>query len=391
MGIPGGVYAIGFGMFAQGTSAYMLAGLLPQISSDLGVSLYAAGNLISVFAFSVFVGAPALAVVTNMWPKKWSMIVFQAIFIASHIAAVVHPSYDWVVVTRALAGLSYAGFLALGIVMAVSLVPPGQRGKALSIVATGISVSMIVGVPSGAVLAQLWGWKAAFFGVAGLAAVSAFLLVGVLRSPDSEVAETRSGGVAAKPVRDYRKLLSGHLWVTYSTATMISAAVLSIFAYLGTVVESYPDIPRFATPVAFAVYGVGAFLGLTLGGVLADRFPFRNLYCGLGALFVVAACLPFTSNSFHVLVSVVLGIGFSSFLVNPAFNARIFSVLGGGHRVGGALGIASYQVGVFLAPLVVGGLLALGMEVRFVGFVSAAFAALAVVAVSVDLLLSRKT
>src|SRR4051812_39491066 len=84
--MPIAVYVLGLSIFAQGTSELMLAGLLPELSDDLGVSIPAAGLLISAFALGMLLGAPILAVLTLKWSRRTALLLFLGIFTLTHVA-----------------------------------------------------------------------------------------------------------------------------------------------------------------------------------------------------------------------------------------------------------------------------------------------------------------
>jgi DHA1 family chloramphenicol resistance protein-like MFS transporter len=100
--MPVAIYVLGLSIFAQGTSELMLAGLLPDMAADLGVTVPQAGLLISAFAVGMLVGAPFLAVVTLRWPRRAALLTFLAIFAAAHVAGALTPGYGVLLVTRAI-------------------------------------------------------------------------------------------------------------------------------------------------------------------------------------------------------------------------------------------------------------------------------------------------
>src|SRR5687768_6393818 len=164
--MPIAIYVLGLAIFAQGTSELMLTGLLPELSQDLGVSISDAGLLISAFAIGMLVGAPVLAVVTLRWPRRTALLTFLAVFALTHVVGALAPNYEVLLATRAVGAFVYAGFWAVAAVTAVGLVEDDRRGRAMSIVAGGLTVATIVGLPAGTAVGQHLGWRAAFWGVA---------------------------------------------------------------------------------------------------------------------------------------------------------------------------------------------------------------------------------
>lgn len=133
--MPLAVYILGLSIFAQGTSELMLAGLIPVMSADLGVSVPEAGLLISAFAMGMLVGAPVLAIVTSRWPRRTVLLAFTAIFVLTHVVAALTSSYGVLFATRVAGAFVYAGFWAVAASTAIGLVPVNARAKAMSVLA----------------------------------------------------------------------------------------------------------------------------------------------------------------------------------------------------------------------------------------------------------------
>ncbi|MEV5599143.1 MFS transporter [Streptomyces sp. NPDC052496] len=91
--MPLAVHLLGLGIFAQGTSEFMLAGLLPNVAADLGVSIPDAGLLVSAFAIGMVIGAPVLAVGTLRLPRRTALVTFQLVFLAGHVVGALAPGY----------------------------------------------------------------------------------------------------------------------------------------------------------------------------------------------------------------------------------------------------------------------------------------------------------
>ncbi|WP_039789180.1 MFS transporter, partial [Actinoalloteichus spitiensis] len=116
--MPLPLYLLALGVFAMGTSEFMLAGLLPDIASDLGVTVGTAGTLISAFAIGMITGAPLVAALARGWPRRGSLLGFTAAFAAAHVVGAVTTSFPVLFATRVVAALANAGFLAVALTAA---------------------------------------------------------------------------------------------------------------------------------------------------------------------------------------------------------------------------------------------------------------------------------
>ncbi|MFD0166148.1 Cmx/CmrA family chloramphenicol efflux MFS transporter [Streptomyces decoyicus] len=382
--MPLAIYLLGLGIFAQGTSEFMLSGLLPDIATDLGVSIPDAGLLVSAFAVGMVLGAPVLAVATLRVPRRTALVAFQLVFVAGHVAGALAPGYGVLFATRIVSALAYAGFWAVAAATAVSLVPPGAKGKALSVVAMGLTLATIVGVPAGTVLSQHAGWRAAFWGVAALTVLSALSLRAVLpggHGADGELLSVRS---------EIRGLARPALWVSYLVTTLTFGAAVVTFSYLAPLLTEVSGLPAQWVPVVLALYGAGGLAGVSLGGRIADAVPLRTLFIGVGALTVTSAALALTAGSLGITVVLVFVLGFTAFVVNPVVQSRVFRLAPGAPMLAGALNTSAFNVGITLTPMLGGLTIDAGLGFTSVAWVGAGTGVLALAATGWAAALERR-
>ncbi|KPC66726.1 Cmx/CmrA family chloramphenicol efflux MFS transporter [Streptomyces chattanoogensis] len=384
--MPLAVYLLGLGIFAQGTSEFMISGLLTNIASDLGVSIPDAGLLVSAFAIGMLVGAPVLAVATLRIPRRTALIAFQAVFIAGHVVGALAPGYGVLFATRIVSAFAYAGFWAVAAAAAVSLVPPGAKGKALSVVAMGLTLATIVGVPAGTVLSQHAGWRAAFWGVAGLTVLSAISLRVALP------AARNSAEVRERPsIRgELRGLARPELWVSYLLTALTFGAAVVTFSYLAPLLTKVSGLPEGWVPLVLALYGAGGLAGLTVGGRVADTAPLRTLLIGGGGLTIASAALALTAESLGAAIVLVLVLGFTGWVVNPVVQSRVFRIAPDAPTLAGAVNTSAFNTGITLTPMLGGLAIDADLGLPSVAWVGAATGVLALVAVGWAATLERR-
>ncbi|MEV4007112.1 MFS transporter, partial [Actinomadura sp. NPDC049753] len=127
--MPFAVYVLGLAVFAQGTSEFMLSGLVPGIAADLGVSIPAAGLLTSAFAVGMVIGAPSMTLLARRWPRRRALLAFLVAFVAVHAVGALTTSYAVLLATRVAAALANAGFWAVALATATALAPPAARAR----------------------------------------------------------------------------------------------------------------------------------------------------------------------------------------------------------------------------------------------------------------------
>ncbi|MEU5994677.1 Cmx/CmrA family chloramphenicol efflux MFS transporter [Spirillospora sp. NPDC047418] len=341
--MPIAVWVLGMAIFAQGTSELMLAGLLPEMAADLGVSVPDAGLLISAFAIGMLIGAPVLAVLTLRWPHRRALLAFLAIFALTHVVGALTPGYWTLFAMRVVGAFVYAGFWAVAAATAVSLVPRNARGKAMGIVAGGLTVAAIVGLPAGTVIGQHLGWRSAFWAVA---AMSAIAMAGVAAT----IPAGASGGEAPRVRDELRAVAVPRLWALYGTTALATSGLLVTFGYLGALLTETTGIAERWVPAVLALYGVGALLGITAGGRTADRWAVPTLYAGFTGLTAVSVLLALAAESPVPVVVLVFLLGLAGFGTNPTLNSRAFGMVDGAATLVAAGNVVAFNIGITAGP-----------------------------------------
>jgi DHA1 family chloramphenicol resistance protein-like MFS transporter len=254
----------------------------------------------------------------------------------------------------------------------------------MGVVVSGLSVATIIGVPGGTLLAQHAGWEAAFWAVAAMTALSTIaLLIALPGGRDTTTAQPRLA-------TELRALMQPRLWVAYATTALTVAAQFAIFSYLGALLEDVTGLSAGLVPLVLGLYGVGAFIGLTIGGRVADRAPFTLLLVGMAAFIVAATALAVTAHVAWVTIALVVLLGAANFGVTPAVNARVFSILGETRTLGGAVNIAAFNVGIAVAPLASGLVINTGLGLAGTAWIGAAFGVAHMGSVLLDRHLTRR-
>ncbi|MEU7898644.1 Cmx/CmrA family chloramphenicol efflux MFS transporter [Nonomuraea sp. NPDC049152] len=375
--MPLAVYILGLAIFAQGTSELMIAGLLQDIATDLGASVPDAGLLISAFAMGMLVGAPVLAVVTLRWPRRTALLAFLALFAVTHVVGALAPGFGVLFATRVVGAFVYAGFWAVAAITAVGLVPAGARGKAMGVVAGGLTLATIFGLPAGTLIGQHFGWRAAFWAVSVL---SVLAMAGVAAT----VPAGRTHGEGTPVLRrELRAMASPRLWLAYGTTALSTGALLVVFGYLAPLLTGTTGLPPAWVPAVLALYGVGAFIGITIGGRTADAHPFATLLVGLAGLLVSAVALALTAESPVAAIALSFLLGAFGFGTNPALNTRVFALAEDAPTLAASTNFSAFNVGITVGPWLGGLAIEAGWGYPSVAWIGALLAVAATATVAV--------
>ncbi|MEU5215286.1 Cmx/CmrA family chloramphenicol efflux MFS transporter [Streptomyces sp. NPDC020807] len=379
--MPLAVHILGLAVFALGTSEFMLSGLLPPIAEDMDVSIPQAGLLISAFAIGMVVGAPLLAVATLRLPRKTTLVALITVFGLGQIAGALAPSYEILFASRVVSAFACAGFWAVGAAVAIAMVRENQRARAMAVMIGGLSIANVLGVPAGAFLGEHLGWRSAFWAVA---AASAVALVGVVtRIPHIPLPETKPRLKRELTIyRDRQVLLS--IVVT----ALAAGGVFCAFSYLAPLLTDVSGLADGWVSGVLGLFGVGALVGTTIGGRVADAHLFGVLLSGITAstVFLVALALLAPSPAATIALTFLLGV--SAFYTAPALNARMFNVAGAAPTLAGATTTAAFNLGNTGGPWLGGTVIDAGL-----GYTATAWAgaAMTVTALAVTFLALRLT
>ncbi|MDA5145696.1 MFS transporter [Streptomyces sp. AD681] len=351
--MPLPLYLLAVAVCAMGTSEFMLAGLVPDIASDLGVGVGTAGTLTSAFAIGMVVGAPLVAALARSWPRRAGLLAFVLAFAAAHAVGALTTSFPVLVATRVVAALANAGFLALALTAAAALVPADRKGRALAVLLSGTTVATVAGVPGGALLGTLLGWRATFWAVALLCLPAALgVLAGI---PAGRVRDAAAEGPSLSV--ELAQLGTGRLLLVMLLGALVNASTFAGFTFLAPVVTDTAGLGELWVSVALVLFGAGSFVGVTVAGRLSDRRPAAVLAVGGPLLLVGWPALAVLADRPVALLTVVFVQGALSFALGSTLIARVLYEAAGAPTMAGSYATAALNVGAVVGPLVAAGTL----------------------------------
>jgi DHA1 family inner membrane transport protein len=345
--------ALAVGGFAIGTGEFVMMGLLPQVASDLSVSIPRAGQLISVYALGVVVGAPLLTVASVRFRRKTVLLVLMSWFAAGNLLSAIAPTFGLVMLGRFVSGLPHGAFFGAGAVVAGSLVERKRANSAMAVMFAGLTVANIVGVPLTTILGQHTGWRAvyAIVGLIGLLAVAAIAVAvpgdAAPADPEHEVSIVHELRAFAKP----------EVWLVLGVAMLGGGGLFATFSYITPMMTNVTHYADSSITWLLVLFGLGMTVGNLAGARIADRFPTRTLLFSLVAEIVVAvAFLGADHNRITAAIAIFL-FPLTSLAGLPTLQGRIIALAGGAPNLAAASIQAAFNIansiGAFLAGLAI--------------------------------------
>lgn len=335
MPIP--LLALAISAFAIGTTEFVIMGLLPQVASDLAVSIPSAGLLVSGYALGVAVGAPLLAIVTSKMPRKLALQMLMGVFIVGNVLCAIASDYSVLMIARVVTSFAHGSFFGIGAVVASSLVPQEKRASAIALMFTGLTLANVLGVPLGTFIGQEFGWRMAFWvvsvlGVLSLAGVSALV-------PNHH--DTGPVGLA----HEVRVLKDPQVWMALAMTIVGFGGVFVVFTYIAPILEQVSGFSPRGVTLMLVLFGVGLTVGNTVGGKLADRALMPSLMGILFALAVVMAIFTRTSHSQVAAAVTLLVWGIAAFATVPPLQMRVVEKATAAPNLASTLNIGAFNLG----------------------------------------------
>lgn len=299
------IILLAVGMFALGTDAFIVAGVLPVISHETGVSEGLVGQLVTVFALTYGLGAPVLAATTGHWPRQRVLMGALGLLGLANLASALSPSFPLLVLTRILAGCFAATYTPLAFAVGIELAPPAKRAQALALVVSGLNVATVLGAPLGTWIGEHFGWRLSFILVAGLAGI-AFLFLVILRLPTSATLAPLSLRERLRPITSPRVVLA------LFPALLWNVGVYVMYPYIALLLQQKLHISDVS--VLLACFGLGIVLANWMSGRLSDRFgPNLLVVVFLLTLLVIQLVLPLvtTTISSGAIILLLWGMSFA--------------------------------------------------------------------------------
>ncbi|MFI6702563.1 MFS transporter [Streptomyces sp. NPDC050509] len=364
--LPPVVWLLGGIAFIMGTSEFVVSGLLPQISTTLGVSISSAGMLITVFAIGMLIGAPVMSIATRRLPRRSALVAALLVFAAGHVVSALSSSLGLAIVGRVASALGNGTFWAVGAVVATAAAGPAASTRATGVMVGGITLANIVGVPLGTAAGQLGGWQTPFWMLAAFA-LAASVVVTRRVPADTTRADTslRAETAALKHPR---------LWLVYLATALIQAGIMGAYSYVAPLLTERAGLATAVVPLAMLGFGVGALAGTTVGGRLGDRRPYTTLIPATALTAAILGALTLWAANSVVAVVLVVLLGMAGFACNPVVVGEVVHIAGAGRSLPMALATSAFQIGIATGTWAGGIALTSGLGLRgpsLAGFVFA--------------------
>jgi DHA1 family arabinose polymer transporter-like MFS transporter len=355
-----------------GMTEFGMMGVLPDVAHSLGISIPRAGNLISIYALGVIIGAPLMTALTGHFAPKKVLMGLMLMFTLFNTLFALAPSYGLLMAARLCAGLPHGAFFGMGAVVASRLSEPGREARSVSMMFAGLTIANIIGVPLGTYIGHHLSWRISFLIIAGVALIAA----GGIKQWMPNITPSASGSFA-KSLHVFRR---GDFWLIIGICAIGTGGLFTWISYIAPLMTEVVGFSADSVTYIMVIAGAGMAVGNFVGGRLADRFsPLKTtsslLVSMIASLLLIVVLAHFKAPSL-VMTFLTGGVAFAiiapmqMLMIRAAKGSEMLasSVLQASANIGNALG--AYLGGLplragydYTSPEYV------GMGLAFTGFV----------------------
>ncbi|KKB85959.1 MFS transporter [Devosia limi DSM 17137] len=370
MSLP--LIALFLAALAFGTAEFVIAGILPDVASGLGISIPVAGFLISGYAIGIAIGGPVLAVLTKKLSRKTLILLLGASFTFGQVLCAIAPTFELLMAARVIVSVVHGTYFGIAAIVAVSLVPEDRRGFAVALILSGLTVSNILGVPAGTAIGNALGWRATFWavGVLGLLATIATALF--------LPASAGQGATTGSFMREFKALGRQQIVTSLAIVVLVMIGQYSLFTYIAPLLIEITMLDKDTVPWILLLFGVGSTIGVFIGGRLADWKLMPSLIVIMLLQAAIYMAIYFASPYAIVMAVTVIAWGGVNFAFGSPVQSRVLAWAADAPNLASALIPTGFNIGIAIGAVLGAALLENGFGYRNLPWIGAGALLLAV-------------
>ncbi|EBC3503255.1 sugar transporter [Salmonella enterica] len=356
------VVTLAIAAFIFNTTEFVPVGLLSDIAESFHMQTAQVGIMLTIYAWVVAVMSLPFMLLTSQMERRKLLICLFVLFIASHVLSFLAWNCTVLVISRIGIAFAHAIFWSITASLAIRLAPAGKRAQALSLIATGTALAMVLGLPIGRVVGQYFGWRTTFFAIGMGALITLLCLIKLLPKLPSE----HSGSLKSLPLLFRRPALMS----LYVLTVVVVTAHYTAYSYIEPFVQNVAGLSANFATVLLLILGGAGIIGSLVFGKLGNRHASSLVSIAIALLVVcLLLLLPAAESEAHLAILSIFW-GIAIMVIGLGMQVKVLALAPDATDVAMALFSGIFNIGIGAGALV-GNQVSLHWSMSAIGYIGA--------------------
>lgn len=364
------VVTLAIAAFIFNTTEFVPVGLLSDIAASFHMETAQVGIMLTIYAWVVALMSLPFMLLTSQMERRKLLIGLFVVFIASHVLSFMAWNFTVLVISRVGIAFAHAVFWSITASLAIRLAPAGKRAQALSLIATGTALAMVLGLPIGRIVGQYFGWRTTFFAIGMGALITLVCLIKLLPKLPSE----HSGSLKSLPLLMRRPALMS----IYLLTVIVVTAHYTAYSYIEPFVQVVAGFSANFATVLLLILGGAGIIGSILFGKLGNKHASALVSSAIGLLLACLLLLMPAAGSESHLAILSLFWGVAIMIIGLGMQVKVLALASDATDVAMSLFSGIFNLGVGAGALV-GNQISLHVSMSAIGYLGAIPALIALI------------
>ena len=356
--------------FIFNTTEFVPVGLLSDIAASFHMETAQVGIMLTIYAWVVALMSLPFMLLTSQMERRKLLIGLFVVFIASHVLSFMAWNFTVLVISRVGIAFAHAVFWSITASLAIRLAPAGKRAQALSLIATGTALAMVLRLPIGRIEGQYFGWRTTFFAIGMGALITLVCLIKLLPKLPSE----HSGSLKSLPLLMRRPALMS----IYLLTVIVVTAHYTAYSYIEPFVQVVAGFSANFATVLLLILGGAGIIGSILFGKLGNKHASALVSSAIGLLLACLLLLMPAAGSESHLAILSLFWGVAIMIIGLGMQVKVLALAPDATDVAMSLFSGIFNLGIGAGALV-GNQISLHVSMSAIGYLGAIPALIALI------------
>ncbi|WP_320744050.1 sugar transporter [Enterobacter mori] len=356
------VVTLAIAAFIFNTTEFVPVGLLSDIADSFQMETAQVGIMLTIYAWVVALMSLPFMLLTSQMERRKLLIGLFVVFIASHVLSFMAWNFTVLVVSRIGIAFAHAVFWSITASLAIRLAPAGKRAQALSLIATGTALAMVLGLPIGRIVGQYFGWRTTFFAIGMGALITLVCLIKLLPALPSE----HSGSLKSLPLLMRRPALMS----IYLLTVIVVTAHYTAYSYIEPFVQVVAGFSANFATVLLLILGGAGIIGSILFGKLGNQHASTLVSSAISLLLACLLLLMPAAGSESHLAILSLFWGVAIMIIGLGMQVKVLALAPDATDVAMSLFSGIFNLGIGAGALL-GNQISLHVSMSAIGYLGA--------------------